>query len=223
MNGTSEIEIVFYAKIGDSEGLKKADAIEHHVQLETRLNNGNKIRVRKTSGPGDENPSYVFTAKKKSRPPSSDVSEQVVQDSTEYNSDVDEKFFDTFSEIMEQRIDKIRYTFKNRSITITLDGVETPIVLGDVCYEVDFFTTNDQVADYVKVDIEVDSILAYINEKYPDLGDLHMKIKPGDLPFKPYDIIFPPKATPEQNELIQNLWKTKFTQQSDQQAEVKTK
>lgn len=213
MKANSELEIVFYTKVGDPEGLNKADSVEDHVQLEARLGNGDKIRVRKTTGKhisGVDNISYVFTVKRKSK--DSIAKNNALQECTEYSTPVTKEFFDTFKEITEQSLEKRRYFFKNKSITLTLDGTPHPIVLDNVGYEVDFFTTAGKTSEYVKVDVEVDSILEYLEKHFPDLNVINFKIKLGALPFKPTDTIYPPQATQEQKDIVADLWDNKFTE-----------
>lgn len=205
MEHNSEIEIIFYAKVSNPEGLKEASNIEDHHQLEARLMDETKIRVRKTTAVSSSNAtSFIFTAKKKKE-------STQVNDYDEFNSVVDQRFFDTFFQVMEKEIKKRRYYFKHKSITITLGDVPDPIILDDVGYEVDVFTREGRTYDYVKIEVEINPILDYVNKHYPDLKSVNMNVKIDNLPFKPISVIFPPKATDEQKAFIDELWKNNFS------------
>ena len=208
MTPQQELEIVIYAKVTDLEGLGKADSIEDHVQLESRLMDGNKIRIRKTTKP-NEAPSYMFTAKVKN---ASNADPQAAQDAMEYDAPVDEKLFELYENVCEQRIEKRRYTFGNRSVTLTLDGISEPLTVEGISYEVDQFKCGTEVVEYVKIDVEVQKILSSLSKSHPELKTVNMLIKLGKLPFQASEIIYRPTATEEQKQLIEELWKIKFSQ-----------
>lgn len=216
MNKNLETEITFYAKIGNPEGLKQADSIEDHEQLEVRLSNGNKLRVRKVTKKDSNIPEYVFTAKIKEQEDTGEP--ETIHEVMEYSINVNEAFLLMFSEIMEQRIEKRRFFFKNRSIVLTVGGIGTPIHLDNVCFEVDSFKTNGRVPEYVKIDLEVDQILKYLDEHYPDLNIVNLNVKLGNLPFNPINIIYPPVASDEEKAIVEDLWKNHYT--TDQKVAV---
>ena len=208
MKSNPETEITFYSKIGDPLGLSHADEVEDHVQLESRLIDSNKIRVRKTTKQPSNNVEYVCTCKRKDQ---NVKNPSTISDSIEYHAKVDEAFFVMFEKIMEQKIEKRRFTFKNRSINLILGNVEEPIHLEHVGFEVDYFLKDGKRSEYVKIDVEVDQIIAYIDQHYPDLKSISLTLKLNNLPFKPIDVIYPPNASDEQKALIKNLWDTQFT------------
>jgi len=205
----SEIELTFYAKIGDHNALSQAEYSEEHVQLEARLMDGNKIRVRKTTKIPDGTSEYIFTAKRKN--PGQDVEGEKITDTTEYSVPVNEEFLNTFSEIMEQKIIKTRYYFKNSSIVLTIEGQPTPIVIDNLGFEIDIFKTRGEICEYVKVDVEVDPLLAYLDEHFPELESFNLKIKTSTLPIKLTDLIYKPTATEEQKALVKDLWENHYT------------
>ena len=208
MKGNSEVEVTFYAKVTDFTGLEQADSVEEHVQLEARTLDGNKIRIRKTTPKGGE-PSYVFTAKQKNRPP--EEQQEGIGDVTEYNAASNEEMFQVFEQIMEQKIVKTRYTFKNKCIISPSEtDVPEPISLDNMGYEIDVFSTRGETCKWVKIDVEIDALAAYLADKHPNVKQYKLRVKVSHLPFKPVDIIFPSTADESQKQFIQGLWKTQF-------------
>lgn len=209
MTPNPEMEVVLYAKVGDFTGLAQASKIEEHEQLEARLLDGqNKIRVRKTTAHGTDTPVYEFTAKRKN-PDNSDA----MQDSMEYTSVVTEDFFKTFeTAVMEQKLVKTRYYFPNNSITLTIGKTAQLLTIPNVGFEVDVFKPKGEPCEWVKIDVEVDPILAYLKEKFPEItGGVKLVIKTPKLPFKPLDIIYKPTADEAQKAFIAELWQNQFT------------
>lgn len=211
MKTNPEIEITFYAKMQNPAGLQEADEIEEHDQLETRLlKEGSKIRVRRTIKDGAS--TLEFTAKITNENQSSE-NEDKIRDTMEYNCPVNEEYFDTFLKaVAEQRMKKTRYYFKNNSITIRIGEAVEPIVIEHVGFEVDLFHTRGEAVPYVKIDVEVDPILAYVKEHFPDVESImKISVKTLNLPFKPVSMIYKPEATEEEKNIVEDLWANHYT------------
>lgn len=208
MQGKSEVEITLYAKVSDFDGLQQADEVEEHIQLEARTLNGDKIRIRKTTVKGGR-PVYVFTAKQKNR--AVEDQQDGIADVTEYDAAVTEEMFQVFEKIMEQKIVKTRYRFKNTClIKATGQSEPIPVSLDNMGYEVDVFETYGSPCKWVKIDIEIDALSEYLAKEHPDVKEYKLQVKVSHLPFKPIDIIFPSTADEAQKAFIENLWRSQF-------------
>lgn len=201
---SKETEVVFYAKVGDMVALKSCEDFEDHYQIENRLMDGSKIRVRKTINRGEI--TFDFTCKKKTKEQESKSN----QECTEFNSRVDEDFFNLFKNIASDMIVKRRYKFKSQKLTLSISGQLEPINIDDMVFEVDLFTRDGVESEYVKIDVEVDKLVAWIEEHYPDVTEARLIISTDKLPFEPYDVIHAPTATEEQKATVQKIWNEQF-------------
>lgn len=210
MNGKKEIEIVFYAEIGDFTGFSKAHSFEEHDQLTARLPDGSSIRIRKTLKSDATTPTYTLTTKVKQAEGGS-----LVASSTEYNADVNEEAFKAFEAIAEQRIVKTRYYFLNQSITLAMNDTIDRLGLDNVGFEVDVFKLNGKVSNWVKIDVEIDPILDHLNKHCAEIKNFRFRVKTKNLAFQPGKIIFPKIATDEQKAFLDQLWATEFSTQRE--------
>lgn len=200
----TETEIVVFAKIGEPARLAEAQSKEEHIQLEGRFETGVPARVRKISKEG--NVEYIFTMKT----PSSVDGVSNITANKEYSINVTEDFFNGFMLAATRKLVKTRYTFNSTNVELTfIEGSqERSIVIPNVVYEVDVYTKEDgKIAQWCKIDIEVDTILDYINKNHKELKDLKLIAKISHLPFAPKTPILTTNATDEQRITIDEIWK----------------
>lgn len=203
-----ESEITFYAQCMDQNALTQADAIEKHIQLETITVTGVKTRVRKVTpvtgpdvGKGDH---YEFTLKHKRE------DDAGIPSSFETTAEVDRNFFQSFGEAAGRGIIKTRHTFIGKPPKIT--GVDANIILPAVKYEIDTFLNQEtrEFSDWVKIDIELDEILAAMREQGLDTSNVKQRFTFNDIPTGFSNMIHSDSATPEQKKKVAQLWEEEF-------------
>lgn len=210
MSSTSnETEIALYAKIDDPESLKEAEFVEDHIQLESTLISGARIRVRKITpvkGPSEGGADrYEITLKIKQ------PMEAGIPSSMETTQETDRGFFEAFAEVAHRAIVKRRYRFTGKAPTIT--GAEN-VVIPAVHYEVDQFVNPETKArsEWIKIDIELDGVLQALEQAGIDTHGLRQRFNLKTLPFTSENMFSAQSATPEQKELLGKLWETEFSQ-----------
>lgn len=208
MQSNPEIEVAFYAQVGDINGLSQCESIEEHEQVEARLLNGHKVRVRKVKK--KEIVQYFFTAKKKR------ADDAKLSDSMEYTSETTQDTFDALSMVAERRIVKTRYRFRSNSIGMKVADRSEVIRLDEVGFEVDVFKkltdASGGTSSWIKVDVELQELMAFVKKQYPDIQTFALRINTQKLPFKPTKIIYPDKANEEEKKLIATLWSNEFSE-----------
>ena len=194
-----ETEVAFYCEIGNFEGLKKADDIEQHHQLECRFETGATSRVRKTTD--STGVKYVYTFKIQTEP--GDNSPVI-----ERNKTVDKDFFDDYRLLAKRELDKTRYIFNSKNVTMvyTEDGQDHEVTIPNIQYEVDVYKKEDgSISNYCKIDVEVDSIVNFITENYPQVKNFNLKVKLSHLPFEPKNPIR--SSDKSKKEKMDAIWK----------------
>lgn len=199
-SSNKETEVVVYSKIGEMEGLKLADGIEHHVQLETTFANGTRSRVRKVTK--EEGSKFYFTYKVKLH----EVND-AVGTVNEFTVETDEAFFENFRNVAERELVKTRYIFNSSKVNLLTTESKT-IEHPNVKYEVDVYTKEDgSISEWCKIDLEIDTILQTLEENHPGSEGVKFTVKVKHLPFKPYESILTLTATDEQKLKMQDIWK----------------
>ena len=196
-----EIEIVIYAEIGDFEGLRRADFTEEHEQLETSFIKGQRCRCRKVTT--DHKVEHFITFKIPTE------GTEGAESYKEVTSFIDADFFEQFKAVAERSLKKIRYTFNSEKVELSVDNENErkTITIPNVQYEVDVYTGKDGgIINWCKIDIEVDSVLDYLNEKFPDIDGLKLNLKVSHLPFKPTNSILSTTTNEDQQNFIHELW-----------------
>lgn len=196
---TIETEVAFYCLIGNPEGLKEATHIEKHHQLECRFETGSSSRVRKTTDEKGER--YVFTIKIKTE---GGENSPVI----ERNKTVDKDFFDDYRLVAKRELDKTRYIFDSKNVTMlfTTDGEEHEVTIPNIQYEVDVYKKEDGTdSQYCKIDIEVDNIVNFINTNHPQIKNFNLRVKLSHLPFEPKDPIR--SEDPSKKDKMDKIWK----------------
>ena len=199
-----ETEVAIYAKMTHSVGLEEADHVEHHEQLEGPSVDGGRFRCRKTTI--DNDVKYTLTMKVKSK----EEGIAGVRGDHEYDLDIDEGFYEAFKALSTKRLDKTRYVFHGDGTSLK-DGDPNNVVLPSVKYEVDVFKRADgEDSQWVKIDIELDSIIERLTEMGKSLDDMTLSLKVSHLPFKPVGGFIAKQATPEQKQVLDAIWDTEF-------------
>ena len=202
----SETEIVIYGHIVDFTGLDTAKAIEEHYQAEVYGTPTGKIRVRKTINSSIT--TYEQTIKEK-QPIQSDGDIAV---SIEFNRVIDPDFFDAFYRIATRRVHKKRYTFEIENVVLKVDdpniaSIEVPSLI----YEVDIFMKADgSLVPWCKIDIEIDKVMLWVKQKYPELEELKINVSVKQLPFSMVNTFISANATADQKALIDQLYKQDY-------------
>lgn len=199
-SSNKETEVVVYSKIGEMEGLKLADDLEHHVQLETTFNNGTRCRVRKVTK--ESGSKFYFTYKVKLH----EVND-AIGTVNEFTTEIDEAFFENFRNVAERELVKTRYIFNTTKVSLFTTDSKT-LEHPNVKYEVDVYSKEDgTICEWCKIDLEIDAILETLEEKHPGSEGVKFTVKVKHLPFKPYESILTLTATEEQKLKMEDIWK----------------
>lgn len=199
---TQEKEIAIYCKLKNKDGLKEAASTERHYQYMGSFTDGDKCRIRETiTSKGDK--SFLFTVKTKA-----EESDQF-DSNIETSITVDEHFADVFKNSAKLHVHKNRYVFHGDAVKLSFkenDQVRE-IKLPDIKYEVDVFETKDRSeSEWVKIDIELTTVLDFISKNHPDLDKINLTVKISHLPIEPTDAIIDFTATEENKAFIDKLW-----------------
>ena len=208
----TETELTVYARIDDPQSLNEADAIEDHIQLESTLTTGGRMRVRKITsvkgGPEATGDRFEITIKEKL------PKDAGVGSSLETTQDSDRNFYEAFSQIASRGIVKRRYTFLGRAPKVS--GLDQQIVLPAVKFEIDQFVIptdkpeEKQYSQWVKIDIEMDDILKVLKEQGIDTAQVKQKFSLAAMPFTAEDMFSPESMNEEQKAQLDKLWDTEF-------------
>jgi hypothetical protein len=202
---SKETEVVIYAKIGNMEGLKEAHDIEEQTQYESELKGKTRCRVRATTIKGKT--TYTFTYKLKKE------DDKELQERIEHNAVIDEEFFNDFKSVSIVALYKTRYIFNSKNVKLTLEkeGQTSFVTIPNIIYEVDVYKKpDDTISQWCKIDVEVDSIINFIEKNYPDLNGIKLNIKVSHLPFMPKETILAHKQHKLMDVVIDDIWKTEF-------------
>lgn len=209
-NISEENEIEIYAKIGNFDGLHKANVTEKQIQITAKLGlNDNYCRVRKSTINGKDTYTYTFKVKNRSEIDS-------IASRHEYTITLndDEEFFNSFKLIADKLQTKTRYIFNSDKITINYsDHDENKVIeIPDIKYEVDVYEKpNGELSEWCKIDIEIDKIMQFIDHNYPDLKDIKLRISISHLPFEPIQSFMKDDSNPEIMSRIHDLFEHEFS------------
>lgn len=192
-----ELEAVIYAKITNFDGLKEALYVEKHVQLEARLQSGDKCRVRKITR--DNVDKYEYTVKKKT------AGQGIGSSNMEYTAVVDKDFYEVFRHACDQYFIKTRYVFKPGSVTLTLG--DKVAKLNTVIYEVDVYETLDGACEWCKIDVELNGIFSELEQQgFGQVDGLNLKLKVSNLPLGLEGAYLQGQETKEQKAFTEELF-----------------
>lgn len=199
-----ETEVAIYAHMTNIQGLEQANSKEEHIQLDSEFVTGQRCRCRKTTKP-DGSTKIQMTMKVKGEVVAG------IDSSTEYTVDISEEFFEAFKPAAKKMLMKTRYNFVSKDVKMTIAGSDTEIILPNVIYEVDVFKNQQGgQCEWVKIDVEVDSIMDFMAKNYPDITTGSLTLKVSHLPFQPTDAIIGSTQDPQKKEFLGQLWDTQF-------------
>lgn len=200
----TEREITIYARVGDPSGLDQADAVEQHEQWEVRFpttgENAPKrrARVRETVSNGVSR--FDETIK-------IDIEgETAVQSTVEVTTPIEADYFRAWKKhIGDRGVLKTRYTFHAKKVVVTIEGREVEIP--DIKYEVDIFRTESgERSRWCKIDVEIDSLLEFLDRKGISFDDVEMVVKVTHLPFKPEQCFLHGTGNEDHDQSVKKFW-----------------
>jgi hypothetical protein len=167
---SNETELSFIAYLVDPESLKDADRIAKIKQYMIRVpekegSYKSHIRVRETNlvYPGSEIQHHL-TIK-------TELYSNTVTASKELTTKISPQFFAYYSTVAESGSFKTRYTFKikNPTVRFVYNNEAFTATVPFLNYEVDVFNIDDFVSNWVKIDVEIDHVLSYIDKYFHEL------------------------------------------------------
>lgn len=198
-----ESEVVIYARIGDFRGLEQAGVKVRHHQIESEFSNGQRCRVRKIEDGNQTIYEYTYKLKVNTNADMSINKEFTVQ--------VDKEFFDNFKYVGTKQIIKDRYIFPSENVELTyIEGENKKVIsIPSIIYEVDVYEKEDgSFSKYCKIDVEVDSIINFLDKEYPELKNVKLNVKVSHLPFKPENPILSTDGS--KKDFLSSLWDNEF-------------
>ena len=181
MAESSEREATFYARVGDASGFSQAVDHEAHEQWQRVIMDASGkptglARIRATAR--GEATVYQETLKVFNGPAGG------IHDRTEHTVTIDKSYFEAWRAVFgELGVFKVRYVFLSTNVTLELKGES--IVLPEVKFEVDVFVNSQgQRSKWCKVDIELDHLFDYLEDKHPEIEAIQLKVALSSLPIK---------------------------------------
>jgi hypothetical protein len=200
----TEREITIYARVGDPDGLNQADAVEQHEQWEVRLpvigENGAKRRQRVRETISDGVSRFDETIK-------IDIDgETAVQSTIEVSTPIEAAYFEAWKQHFGERgVLKTRYTFHAKKVSVSVEGKE--IEIPNIKYEVDIFRTETgERSRWCKIDVEIDSLLDFLDRKGISFDDVEMVVKVTHLPFKPEQCFLHSTGNEQHDQSVKKFW-----------------
>lgn len=200
----TEREITIYARVGDPDGLNQADAVDQHEQWEVRLpvigENGAKRRQRVRETISDGVSRFDETIK-------IDIDgETAVQSTIEVSTPIEADYFEAWKQHFGERgVLKTRYTFHAKKVSVSMEGRE--IEIPNIKYEVDIFRTETgERSRWCKIDVEIDSLLDFLDRKGISFDDVEMVVKVTHLPFKPEQCFLHSDGNEQHDQSVQKFW-----------------
>lgn len=145
-------------------------------------------------------PEYTFTVKTKTK------SGEGMDEHKETTNLITEDIFNSLFEKATLHTEKTRFTFKSKRSYINIKNEKFP--LPDIFYEVDVYKDKDnELFDYCKIDVELNKVLDYIENIFPDIKEIDLKLKLNHLPFKPTNIIDANNCSDEEKDFIDIFYK----------------
>lgn len=208
ISNQEETELTIFAKIGNHEGLRQATSQEAQLQITAKLGLGDHTcRVRRSTI--NDEVKYVYTFKVENGTGSDSVASK-----REHNVDVNEDFFNDFKNVADFQQDKIRYIFESEKITLTYheNNDDKVIDIPDIKYEIDVFKKADgQLSEWCKIDIEIDTMMQYLEHNYPEIKNIKLNIKISHLPFAPEESFLAMPSDIDAMGRVNDLYETEFT------------
>ncbi len=178
-----ESELCFIGYMNNPAGLTQADRITEINQFVLRVGDkDNQIRVRQNKQVyPKEDLQYYCTIKKT-------LSKKQITVASEANERISKTFYENFQNLSNNESSKIRYTFriKDLDIKVRFKDSEEVVKVPSLDFEVDVYSENSVMHEWVKVDIELDHLAEYIKYTLRDhdfsLSDCELSIPLDILP-----------------------------------------
>lgn len=203
-----ETELVLYVELEDPNFSIDTKS-ESWLQYETEFKNGTRARIRQYEGQsGEEALRHIVTVKAKSG------STGGIDTVDEYNCEVPKDFAIGFIRGCESVQHKRRDYLKSNKASILLKrgGVEEIHEAPEMAIDFDRFIKEDgSYENWAKVDIEIDDLVKWLESNYGlnKIGGIHVDFE-NLLPTKVLRIIHSKTKDPEEKEILDQLWDTKF-------------
>lgn len=200
---SAEIELCYFCEITNRDGLDQAASIEHHEQWEFRapqVEGGRQMgreRVRKTTN--NDQVKYDLTTK------APHSSENSIGDHEE-KIEITEEFFKNWKRAFGVTGQyKTRYTFISNEAWVKYNYLE--IRIKDLVFEVDIFTNKDgKRSIFAKVDVEIQDVIQYIKQKFPEVDAAKFVIDFSKLPLGIGKIIPAKSKDPAEQALVKEFF-----------------
>lgn len=208
ISNQEETELTIFAKIGDPAGLSQATSVEEQIQITAKLGlEDNTCRVRRSAI--NDAVKYVYTFKV----PSGSESDPVAS-KREHNVDVNEEFFNDFKTVADFEQIKTRYVFESEKITLSYkeNDEDKVIDIPDIKYEVDVFKKTDgNLSEWCKIDIEIDTMMQFLEHNYPEIKNIKLNVKISHLPFAPNESFLMVNSDAAIMSRVNTLYEQEFT------------
>lgn len=208
ISNEDETELTIFAKISNPDGLTQATSQEAQIQITAKLGlEDNTCRVRRSAI--NDTVKYVYTFKV----PSGSESDPVAS-KREHNVDVNEEFFNDFKTVADFEQIKTRYIFESEKITLSYkeNDEDKVIDIPDIKYEVDVFKKADgNLSEWCKIDIEIDTMMQFLEHNYPEIKNIKLNVKISHLPFAPGESFLMINSDAEIMSRVRDLYDQEFT------------
>ena len=132
--------------------------------------------------------------------------ETAVQSTIEVSTPIEAAYFEAWKQHFGERgVLKTRYTFHAKKVSVTMEGKE--IEIPNIKYEVDIFRTETGVRSrWCKIDVEIDSLLDFLDRKGISFDDVEMVVKVTHLPFKPEQCFLHSAGNEQHDQSVKKFW-----------------
>ena len=132
--------------------------------------------------------------------------ETAVQSTIEVSTPIEAAYFEAWKQHFGERgVLKTRYTFHAKKVSVTMEGKE--IEIPNIKYEVDIFRTETgERSRWCKIDVEIDSLLDFLDRKGISFDDVEMVVKVTHLPFKPEQCFLHSAGNEQHDQSVKKFW-----------------
>ncbi len=195
-----ETELMFFARAEKLDDLSAAVSVEIQEQLEAAFENGTRNRCRMTKQPGNGAKKYTMTMKIPR------ATEHGIKSVVEHTVDIDYDFFEAYRSASHRCVKKARAKFATKKVQlkVRVEGQDRIIEGPELFFEVDIFKDKlGQPYEWVKVDLELDALLAFAERELPG-AKIEFDIDLSGIPLGLYDVF--DGKDPTKKEIIDQLW-----------------
>lgn len=202
---SKEVEATIYARITKPQGLTEASGSEQQEQAEIKIDKKRRLRVRKTTRPGQA-PIYELTVKIRT----SNTKE--LTEATEQTQGIPVELYETIKSIVPNYQTKTRYYFNVEEIIVATSHGEKQVPIKGLTYEVDVYINDKgQVSDWCKIDLELQDFEDRLKAAGVKIASFNLKLALTKLPFRPADfIVIDSKSIDKNNEKLTQIYEHQF-------------